>query len=210
MKALPTAAFALSLLLHVPLFILTARTPAAKKTPPSIIVSRVEFSSPEPGEGEAASPGGEASSGDAGKMDVPRDRPPPAERNVALDAPSVEYEERCEIGWKSAPLPPPARGAAKTSREQARVDVPPSVEKTVKPKYPRGARRRGEEGDVTLEVLIAAEGAVKDVRIVESSGFRELDEAAVSAAKASRFSPARAGGAEVESQARITLSFRLR
>jgi protein TonB len=80
----------------------------------------------------------------------------------------------------------------------------------IKPDYPRGARERREEGDVTLELGISAEGTVDSVKIVSSCGFAELEAAAVAAAKKARFNPARQGGKAIPHSARITLQFRLK
>ena len=93
---------------------------------------------------------------------------------------------------------------------QARVDAPPRPKRTIQPKYPRGARLRGEQGNVVLEVEVGVEGTCTAVRVAESSGFAELDEAAVKAARSARFTPAKSGDRAVASTARLTLSFRLK
>ena len=93
---------------------------------------------------------------------------------------------------------------------QARLDAPPKPKRNIKPDYPKGARQRGEQGDVVLEIRVNAEGTVDDVKVATSSGFAELDEAAVKAAKAARFSPARSGRDPVSSTARLKLQFKLK
>ena len=45
--------------------------------------------------------------------------------------------------------------------------------------YPREARSRGLNGSLRLLVTITADGALRDVRVLETSGHRTLDEAAV-------------------------------
>ncbi|MCY3814574.1 MAG: TonB family protein [Gammaproteobacteria bacterium] len=45
--------------------------------------------------------------------------------------------------------------------------------------YPREARSRGLSGSLRLLVTITADGALRDVRVLETSGHRTLDEAAV-------------------------------
>lgn len=50
--------------------------------------------------------------------------------------------------------------------------------------YPPGAIERSEMGDTFLELTIDDDGTVKDGRIVYSSGYADLDEAALSALKA--------------------------
>ena len=93
---------------------------------------------------------------------------------------------------------------------QARLDAPPKPKRNIRPDYPKGARQRGEQGDVVLEIRVNAEGAVDHVQVAASSGFAELDEAAVRAAKAAKFSPARSGRDPVASTARLKLSFKLK
>ena len=93
---------------------------------------------------------------------------------------------------------------------QARLDAPPKPKRNIKPDYPKGARQRGEQGDVILEIRVNAEGTVDDVKVATSSGFAELDEAAIRAARGAKFSPARSGHDPVASTARLKLSFKLR
>ena len=93
---------------------------------------------------------------------------------------------------------------------QARLDAPPKPKRNIRPDYPKGARQRGEQGDVILEIRVNSEGTVDDVKVATSSGFIELDEAAVKAAKAAKFSPARSGREPVASTARLQLQFKLK
>lgn len=60
---------------------------------------------------------------------------------------------------------------------------------TPRPDYPKGARRRGEEGTVLCRLRIERSGRVLAVEVVEGSGFEELDQAAVAALKRWRFEP---------------------
>lgn len=78
------------------------------------------------------------------------------------------------------------------------------------PLYPARSRRRGEQGTVTLHVLIAASGAVERVELIESSGFRDLDEAALDTVRSRwRFVPARRDGIAFESWAVVPIRFAL-
>lgn len=106
--------------------------------------------------------------------------------------------------------PPQVRPTAAEAPRQARVDAPPRPKRTIRPDYPSGARQRGEQGDVMVEIRVNAEGTVDRVRIVSSSGYPELDEAAMRAVRAARFVPARSGRESVASTARLTLSFKLK
>ena len=150
----------------------------------------------------------------------PADRPEPLETQDHPDdtAPLVSPEDavppRPEPEREVMETPPVAESAAsaaeKPAPKQARLDAPPKPRKAIRPDYPKGARQRGEQGDVVLEIHVGADGLVDSVGVVESSGHPELDDAAVRAAKAARFSPARAGREPVASTARLTLTFRLR
>ena len=93
---------------------------------------------------------------------------------------------------------------------QARVDAPPAPRRKICPKYPVEARRRGEEGDVTVELAVDARGRVTDVKVVASCGFAALERAAVAAARNATFRPAKRGHKAVPAVARLTLTFRLR
>ena len=43
-------------------------------------------------------------------------------------------------------------------------------------RYPREARRKGREGKVVLSFQINRKGEVGEIKLVQSSGYRELDE----------------------------------
>lgn len=57
------------------------------------------------------------------------------------------------------------------------------------PKYPRQARMSGHEGLVVVRISIDRSGGVQRSRVVLSSGFDSLDEAAMDAASLIRFKP---------------------
>jgi protein TonB len=82
------------------------------------------------------------------------------------------------------------------------------VSRRVKPDYPAIARKRREEGTVTL--LITLEGAnVLSVKVEKSSGFSALDEAAAAAVRRWRFEPdSRSRSRRI--QARVPVTFRLK
>lgn len=64
----------------------------------------------------------------------------------------------------------------------------------VKPNYPAASARNGDAGTVTLALLVGADGRVTSSRIQKSSGFRELDRAAVNALSQCQFKPATNNG----------------
>lgn len=77
------------------------------------------------------------------------------------------------------------------------------------PRYPYLARRRGQEGRAVLRVQVTADGQAAAVRLHETSGYRLLDEAALAAIKAWRFTPAKRGGLSVAGSVDVPISFKL-
>ncbi len=78
-----------------------------------------------------------------------------------------------------------------------------------RPAYPEEARRRGEEGEVGLRVLVGADGRVARVVVMTSSGHERLDEAAREGARRWRFQPARRGGEPIRAWVELPVRFRL-
>ena len=128
-------------------------------------------------------------------------RPEPPSTDEAVRCPSISPPR-----FETSSAPPQAAVAPR----QAKVDAPPSPKRAIRPDYPRGARQRGEQGSVVVEIRVDEKGHVDEVKVVTSSGFPELDEAAVKAAKAAKFSPARSGKSPVTSTARLKLQFKLK
>ena len=59
----------------------------------------------------------------------------------------------------------------------------------VKPKYPKLALKRGYEGILKVKVWIAKNGEVINVKIINSTGYKILDDSGLNAAKNSKFYP---------------------
>lgn len=74
------------------------------------------------------------------------------------------------------------------------MEKTPEIVKKVAPVYPSMAKSRGSSGKVILYLLIGTDGHVRQADIAKSSGFDDLDEAAVTAAKQFIFTPAVAPG----------------
>lgn len=63
------------------------------------------------------------------------------------------------------------------------------------------------QGRVVLRILVQSDGSAGQVNVVESSGFRVLDEAAVNAAVKWRFAPASRDGQPIDAWAVISVRF---
>lgn len=90
-----------------------------------------------------------------------------------------------------------------------KFDVAPAVYSRIKPEYPLSARQAKVEGDVGCELLVSKRGRVLEAAVVSSSGHKEIDDAAVKALRAARFSPATKRGRPVEARVRLVVEFNL-
>ena len=91
----------------------------------------------------------------------------------------------------------------------AGISSPAAIANMPKPVYPRHSRIHGEEGTVMLEAEVAPDGKPAKARIVHSSGYRHLDDAALAALEKASFTPARIFGAPVASTKRISIRFNI-
>ena len=114
---------------------------------------------------------------------------------------------------------PPVRAGAFDSRIAAPAALPkPRMEQSwpreveilfkPRPAYTEEARKLKIEGEVVVEVLFAASGEVKVLRVMQGLGHG-LDEAAAQAAANIRFKPAERGGIPVDSTALAHIRFQL-
>jgi protein TonB len=79
-----------------------------------------------------------------------------------------------------------------------------------KPEYPRADVQAGHQGVVKLGFLVDESGKVKDSKVVESSGFATLDEAARSVLAQCSFQPALENGKPVEQWTKVQYVWTLR
>lgn len=106
----------------------------------------------------------------------------------------------------------PAGVAGPTSLAAPVLDVfvPPAFRARQEPLYPERARRAGAEGVVGVRIALAADGTIRLVELTRSSGSRLLDEAALTAARASTFAPASRNRLPVAAEAEASYRFELR
>jgi protein TonB len=89
------------------------------------------------------------------------------------------------------------------------VDVPPRPRVRSAPEYPARARSKGQEGYVTLRVLIGLGGNVEKIKIVDSSPSGVFDDAAADAVRGWQFDPALYRGEKVKVWAKQVVRFKL-
>lgn len=78
-----------------------------------------------------------------------------------------------------------------------------------KPEYPAEAKQMRQQGVAVLGVVVDADGRASDVSVSRSSGFSQLDEAAVRAVRRWKFEPARSAGLPVASHVEVPVRFSL-
>lgn len=108
----------------------------------------------------------------------------------------------------TVPSPAPSAAAVEPAAQQvATGDLSASMVHAPPPRYPRESRRLREEGTVVLELLLATDGTVKDIRVMRSSGYARLDEAARDAVRRWRWSPSTRDGVNVRVRGTVEIPF---
>ncbi|WP_099604559.1 energy transducer TonB [Stenotrophomonas maltophilia] len=119
----------------------------------------------------------------------------------------AETERNVMVTIVDAPPPsPPAPPAPATSIE-ASVDI--SSKAMNPPRYPPAAFRAGIQGEVILIIDVDASGNVTNVTVEKSSRNRDLDRAAMEAARKWRFNAAESGGKKAAGRVRVPVNFAL-
>jgi periplasmic protein TonB len=130
------------------------------------------------------------------KMEIPPVEVPPPVVDISLpsDAPVNTISNVTDRPQPPAPPPPPApRAVVRTKLELAKGSQP-----NINDYYPSASIRKEEEGLVKVNVCVLANGRVKDVSLIETSGFASLDEAALKVARQYRFKPPTVDGQAVD------------
>ncbi len=123
-------------------------------------------------------------------------QPPPAPK---VQPEQTRPDGNAEVNSRASVSQQGAQGV--TAGAQAIGDIYPT--------YPPSCARRNEEGVVTLEWQVLANGKCGWVRIEKSSGNGTLDQAAVDAVKKAPYRPARSGGLAVDSVMVRTIRFEI-
>lgn len=87
--------------------------------------------------------------------------------------------------------------------------LPPQLVREIRANYTDDARRRGVEGDVSLEIVVRRDGTVGNVRVLQSLGSG-LEQKAIEAVRQWRFTPATRFGAPVDVVVEVAVGFKLR
>lgn len=156
--------------------------------PPTVMLAVLE-AAPQPAQAPAPQP----------VRTVPLQRPQPHPKVAPLPtpvsaAPSAVTAPAAAVPASAAPAAAaePVAPASPAPATPARLPLVTSGVQYLtapQPVYPAAARRRGDEGEVLLRVLINAQGGVEQIALERSSGIVSLDQAAREAVARARFQP---------------------
>lgn len=178
---------------------------------------------PPPSEPPPQAPDGEAPALSASPAPEPVPPSPPSAPPVPqAAAPPPRAAAPPSRPAPAAPVAPAARpraGASAEGRDDGRTEIitgdnvvpagPDPGHVNLPPRYPPDAARRGQQGQVTLSILVATDGSVLSADVAESSGFPALDRAAREAALKWRFRPGMRDGMAMPTTIPYSLVFRL-
>ena len=133
------------------------------------------------------------------------DAPPPAAAPAPVDAAAVAAAPVPAPPAAPPPAAVPAAPAAGIATRELPVPIP---DLSPQPEYPASALRSGQGGTVRVRVEVDAQGVPGAVVVVDRSGSRDLDRAAVDAVRNWRFQPALRNGQAVPGVLEIPFDFR--
>jgi TonB family protein len=88
-------------------------------------------------------------------------------------------------------------------------EVAPRLVRAADPVYPPEARQRGNEGEALVSGLVSPEGGLIEVKIAESSGYADMDAAALAAMRQSAVMPAVSSGSPIPCWIQVPFRFSL-
>lgn len=90
------------------------------------------------------------------------------------------------------------------------AEVPASFDaKNCRAEYPKASLMNEEQGTVTMMFLVRQDGTVAESKVEKTSGFKNLDKAAVKAISACRFKPGTKDGAPAETWTKVDYAWKL-
>lgn len=137
--------------------------------------------------------------------------PAPAPQQVPEAAPAAGDERPQLVENPNPPAPPQSMPSAApppapAAAAGARTGATPLAGNRA-PQYPTASLRRGEGGTVRVQVQVTEQGDVGDAEVVQGSGSRALDRAALSAVRGWRFKPATRGGRPAADTVIVPITF---
>ncbi|MES2300376.1 MAG: energy transducer TonB [Pseudomonadota bacterium] len=92
----------------------------------------------------------------------------------------------------------------------AAAETPASFDpKTCKAEYPKASLMNEEQGTVSMSFLVAADGSVVESKLEKTSGYKNLDKAALKALSACKFKPGTKDGAPAQTWTKVDYAWKL-
>jgi protein TonB len=133
-----------------------------------------------------------------------KERPP-----IQVVAPEVSITIPVETAPITVAKPPPPPPPVVVRPPPPGTPVQVTFRPDISNYYPEAARREGQEGRAIIKICVNQLGKIDNAEVATSSGFPELDEAAIKVAKAYRFKPATSEGKPVSSCPTLPVKFEL-
>lgn len=129
--------------------------------------------------------------------------PPPPE-----ETPELEQDKKKEARKEPPKEYEPPRPKRPKAVPLHKLTTMPGFARKVEPVYPESLRSAGIEGKVLVEVIVTAQGAVMEIRILKSDND-EFSQAVINAIESSSFITGRVDGKPVPVKVQIPFSFKL-
>ena len=90
------------------------------------------------------------------------------------------------------------------------AEVPASFDPSkCKAEYPKASLMNEEQGTVSMSFLVNADGSVAESKLEKTSGFKNLDKAAIKAISACKFKPGTKDGAAAQTWSKVDYAWKL-
>lgn len=92
----------------------------------------------------------------------------------------------------------------------AAAEVPASFDASkCKAEYPKASLMNEEQGTVSMSFLVNADGTVAESKLEKTSGFKNLDKAAIKSISACKFKPGTKDGAPAQTWTKVDYAWKL-
>ena len=92
----------------------------------------------------------------------------------------------------------------------AAAEVPASFDASkCKAEYPKASLMNEEQGTVSMSFLVNPDGSVADSKLEKTSGFKNLDKAAIKSITACKFKPGSKEGAQAQTWTKVDYAWKL-
>jgi protein TonB len=92
----------------------------------------------------------------------------------------------------------------------AAAEVPASFDpKNCKAEYPKASLMNEEQGTVSMSFLVSPDGSVMESKLEKTSGFKNLDKAAIKSISACKFKPGTKDGSPAQTWTKVDYAWKL-